>query len=189
MNLSKISATVRQWLSQRWRDFTRDVSKQPPVMLAWSGGVSSTAMLLEWVARGERLDAVVHFGCKPHCAEERALMMAVGDLLAARNIPCFMYTDGAWVQDWKLARRAWDRDCRVVKLVGFDATEMRRCPFAKRHSDKRYELRTPLYDWGWGRAECLERIAAHGLPIPQKTSCLERRIPVLGVGNVVSIRK
>ena len=79
-----------------------------------------------------------------------------------------------WIQSQPWAREAWGRGERVLKLVGFDASEAYRANRAAREMGKdaeRYELHFPLIEWGWDRARCEEVIAAAGLPSPGKSAC------------------
>jgi len=73
-----------------------------------------------------------------------------------------------FVNNWKPAREAWKRGEQVTKWLGFDADEPHR---AKSFDDKKYTWRYPLLEWKWGRQECIEAIAAEGLPLPGKSSC------------------
>lgn len=83
----------------------------------------------------------------------------------------------AWARVWTPAVEAWSRGERVVKLIGFDADEPQRATRsdAASASDptdfKRYTLRYPLIEWGWGREECVDAIARAGLRQPGKSSC------------------
>lgn len=73
-----------------------------------------------------------------------------------------------YVSEWQPAIDAWANGERVTKLVGFDAGEPWR---AKDYSDKKYEVRFPLIEWGWDREQCVAAIKRHGLSVPPKSSC------------------
>lgn len=73
-----------------------------------------------------------------------------------------------YVAAWQPAIDAWALGERVTKLVGYDAGEAHR---AKDYSDKRYQVRFPLIEWGWDRDDCVAYIAASGLAVPRKSSC------------------
>jgi hypothetical protein len=73
-----------------------------------------------------------------------------------------------YLAKWQPAIDAWERGETVTKLVGFDAGEPWR---AKDYSSKRFTVRFPLIEWGWGREECIEAIKRHGLSVPPKSSC------------------
>jgi hypothetical protein len=73
-----------------------------------------------------------------------------------------------FVANWQPAIDAWANGERVIKLVGFDAGEPWR---AKDYSDKKFEVRFPLIEWGWDREACIAAIERAGLPIPPKSSC------------------
>jgi hypothetical protein len=80
----------------------------------------------------------------------------------------------AWTERWEPAIRCWASGRAVEKLIGFDASpaDTRRYVHAEGYLDPRYAYRYPLREWGWGRRECEARIAAEGLPVPVKSSCL-----------------
>ena len=60
----------------------------------------------------------------------------------------------------------------IVRLIGFDADEITRVQRGEAAADKRpVKERYPLYEWGWGREECMEAIARAGLPQPGKSAC------------------
>lgn len=79
-------------------------------------------------------------------------------------------------------RGTWESGEKVIKLIGFDATETHRTfatgagidvcpePGLPRYRD-RYEIRYPLRDWGFDRAACGKIIVAAGLPLPPKSAC------------------
>lgn len=60
----------------------------------------------------------------------------------------------------------------ITRLIGFDADEHSRVErgLAMAHK-KPVKEAYPLYDWGWGREECIEAIARAGLPQPGKSAC------------------
>jgi hypothetical protein len=65
------------------------------------------------------------------------------------------------------ARAEWKAGRKIVKLIGYDAGEMRR---AKYPIDKRYECEYPLIEFGMFREECEEILARHGMKVG-KSSC------------------
>jgi hypothetical protein len=73
-----------------------------------------------------------------------------------------------YLKTWQPAIDAWAMGERVTKLVGFDAGEPWR---AKDFSDKRYEVRFPLIEWGWDRDACVGAIKRNGMEVPPKSSC------------------
>lgn len=61
---------------------------------------------------------------------------------------------------------------RITRLIGFDADETSRVERALSFSDRQpYRQSFPLYEWGWGREECVDAIARAGLPQPGKSAC------------------
>jgi hypothetical protein len=73
-----------------------------------------------------------------------------------------------YLNNWQPAKDAWKRGEKVIKLIGYDASEERR---AKEYTSKKYDLRYPLIEWGWDREKCIEVIRAAGLPLPGKSAC------------------
>lgn len=104
------------------------------------------------------------------------------------SLPAKAYGYGTCSQKWKidpqqkfireLAKKhnpqliGWDASCITV-LVGFDAGEPSRVHRALHRELKFWEPRQafPLYDWDWGREECLAAIERAGLPNPGKSAC------------------
>ena len=70
-------------------------------------------------------------------------------------------------------REVWSQGRRVVKFIGYDASEERRRNNAVVHDmiNKKYENLYPLMDWGWWREDCITAIQNEGLPLPGKSSC------------------
>lgn len=61
---------------------------------------------------------------------------------------------------------------QVTRLIGFDADEHSRVERGLALSHKKpVKEEYPLYDWGWGREECVEAIARAGLRQPGKSAC------------------
>lgn len=60
----------------------------------------------------------------------------------------------------------------ITRLIGFDADEHSRVERGRAMAHKKpVREEYPLYDWGWGREECVEAIARAGLPQPGKSAC------------------
>lgn len=73
-----------------------------------------------------------------------------------------------YLNNWQPAIDVWARGEKVVKLIGYDATEERR---AKEYESEKYQNRYPLIEWGWDRARCVSAIVNAGLPLPGKSAC------------------
>lgn len=77
-----------------------------------------------------------------------------------------------FVNKWQPAKEVWARGEKVVKLIGYDASEGRR---AERKSspinEKKYHFRYPLIEWGWDRKKCIEVIQSYGIELPGKSAC------------------
>ena len=75
-----------------------------------------------------------------------------------------------FVNKWQPARDVWARGEKVLRLVGYDASESRRAEKAP-EGNKKYINRYPLIEWGWDRARCISEIVSAGLPLPGKSAC------------------
>lgn len=84
-----------------------------------------------------------------------------------------------WTRKWLKARVAWGLGMKVVKLIGFECSEVYRLKRAdaRAHQGKgskdaqKYEYRMPLMDWGYDLNKCMEIIDDEGLPMPPKSAC------------------
>lgn len=75
----------------------------------------------------------------------------------------------------------------ITRLIGFDADEHSRVErgLAMAHK-KPVKERYPLYEWGWGREECVEAIARAGLTQPGKSACFF--CPSTKKGEILELR-
>jgi len=78
------------------------------------------------------------------------------------------------------ARQGWleanDFGTKPMRLIGYDATEAgnpksKRGKNAQILEDDLNLYSYPLVEWGWTRQDCIEAIAAAGLPVPIKSAC------------------
>lgn len=80
-----------------------------------------------------------------------------------------------YVAKWEPARDIWKLGGKVLKVIGFDAGEVRRIKHKKKAPDPKDERRFhywyPLCDWGWHREDCIKCIQNAGLPVPMKSAC------------------
>ncbi len=60
---------------------------EPPIIVAWGAGVDSTAMLIEMVARGERIDMVLFADTGAEKPETLAFIPIFRAWLAAHGVP------------------------------------------------------------------------------------------------------
>jgi len=67
----------------------------------------------------------------------------------------------------------WGKGEKPIKYIGYDAGEENRIFNAKLRdtTDKKYDKNYALYDWGWYREDCIEKIQHYGLRLPGKSSC------------------
>lgn len=105
-----------------------------------------------------------------------------GECLRLGVLPSKAYGFGSCSDKWKLEpQRRFDREFvkqhntelkNLTRLIGFDADEHKRVARAKNLAHLKKNLEAfPLYEWGWGREECVEAIARAGLPQPGKSAC------------------
>jgi hypothetical protein len=73
-----------------------------------------------------------------------------------------------YLNNWQPAKDAWKAGRKVIKYVGFDASEDHRI---KPYSDDKYDVQYPLVDWGWDREDCVQAVASEELPQPGKSAC------------------
>ena len=107
------------------------------------------------------------------------------ECLRSRSLPSIAYGHKKCSQKYKIApqdrfcnhyppcQESWSRGERVVKMIGYDAGEVRRLEGAREHdlADKKYQKQYPLMEWGWHREYCVRTIQDAGLPLPGKSSC------------------
>lgn len=74
------------------------------------------------------------------------------------------------INRWPVARAAWKRGEKVVKVIGYGYEEQRRLSLAK-IEDNKYLYRFPLNEWQLDRDGCVAIIKRAGLPVPPKSSC------------------
>ena len=71
----------------------------------------------------------------------------------------------------KEAKEIWKSGRKLIKFIGYDATETHRIAKSKIREDKKYEYRYPLAEWGITRKQCIEIILSEGLCLPGKSAC------------------
>jgi hypothetical protein len=98
------------------------------------------------------------------------------------KMPAKAYGFGSCSLKWKIEpQQRYDRRFAaahgvelsdITRLIGFDADEPSRVERALRVGKKQpVKQRFPLYEWDWGREECVEAIARAGLEQPGKSAC------------------
>lgn len=167
------------------------------VISSYGGGTNSTALLIECVKRGIRIDMILFAdtgGEKPHTyayveyfskwlvskgypaiqivkAPTKSLEQ---DCLDRKALPSVAYGFKTCSQRFKiqpqdkLVNNSVIVGGRLVKLIGYDADEPQRA--SKTYEDK-YTRIYPLIDWDMGRDECIESIKNEGLVLPGKSAC------------------
>jgi hypothetical protein len=104
------------------------------------------------------------------------------ECLRLGNLPAKAYGFSTCSVKWKIEpQRRYDKRfaekhgielCEITRLVGFDADEHNRVARALANSHKSpVKMRYPLYEWNWGREECINAIKRAGLPQPGKSAC------------------
>lgn len=177
--------------------FPSEVLPGLPVVLAYGGGVNSTALLLRWLREGHRLDAVLFANpgeeqpatlafVKKHAetfVRERGVPFVWLDSGLGRlvdyytehaAIPSLMKRDCtakfkiAPMERWVRANLHPTRKQPCVTLLGIDAGEVQRV----RDSGRGYIINCyPLVGWKMDRQACKAEIARAGLPEPVKSGC------------------
>lgn len=98
------------------------------------------------------------------------------------KLPAKAYGFSSCSDKWKMEpQRRYNRafaekhgidQSEITRLIGFDADEHSRVERGRAMAHKKpVREEYPLYDWGWGREECVEAIARAGLPQPGKSAC------------------
>lgn len=104
------------------------------------------------------------------------------ECLRLGKLPAKAYGFSSCSDSWKIrpqnkwvrafAKSLGVRKPQVVRAIGFDADEPSRVDRALRLAEKKpYREIYPLYEWGWGRSDCVEAIKRAGLPQPGKSAC------------------
>lgn len=163
-------------------------------ILSYGAGVNSTALLLEWLRRGKRLEAVLFADpgsempetyefieeyAKPFCAgqgipfetvryynKEKEVVPIYDAYIRNKAVPAIMQR--SCTHKWKILpmqRFLKANYPQARQLVGIDYGELHRARF----TDK--ELLYPLIDWEMTRDDCVTIIEAHGWPAPVKSGC------------------
>lgn len=188
-----------------------------PVMVAYGGGVDSTAMIIEMLSRGEVIDQILFADTGSEKASTIAYVTMFKAWCEARGVPfeivryepqnfknfppyksllencltnatlpsiAFGFSSCSqkwkiapqdrWTRNWEPAVTAWKQGLKVIKCIGYDCSpaDIKRYAQREGHESDLYECRYPLREWGWTRTECIERIAAEGLPVPPKSACV-----------------
>lgn len=164
-------------------------------IISYGGGVDSTAMIIEMGNRGmlNRNIRIVMFDTG---AEDPRTLQFVRDHMIPRydwiEIVTPLY-GGLGLYDYCLEHKTipsftGGRFCTVeykikpfIKLAGeynqshayvaLSADETGRVERFKGYADVDCTVSFPLYEWGIGREQCKQIIAASGLPVPPKSSC------------------
>lgn len=177
-----------------------------PIVVAYGGGVNSTAMLVEFHRRGIQPDLILFADTGGERPETYAAVQKVSDWCKAHGMPEILTVQKTYqgqfegleknclrmkmlpsiayghkscsqkykvdpqnkfVNNWEPAQKAWDAGHKIIKAIGYDASEERR---AKIPEDEKYAYWYPLIEWGIFREDCVEICSAEGLPTA-KSSC------------------
>lgn len=168
------------------------------VISSYGGGTNSTALLIECVKRGIRIDMILFADTgaeKPHTYEyvdyfskwlvskgypaiktvRDAKTTLEQDCFDRKALPSVVYGKGNSCSQRfkiqpqdKLVNNSVIVGGRLVKLIGYDADEPHR---ASRKYEDKFTRIYPLIDWDMGRDECIEAIKEAGLVLPGKSSC------------------
>lgn len=129
----------------------------------------------EWLVKNEMPEiTVVRY--KRETLEENCLRVNALTSIAYGYKKCSLkfkiQPQDQFVNNWQPAKDAWTRGEKVIKLIGYDASEGRRAERpSSQINQKKYINRYPLIEWGWDRKICIEKIKAYGIPLPGKSAC------------------
>lgn len=104
------------------------------------------------------------------------------ECLRLGKLPAKAYGFSSCSDKWKMdPQRRYNREFankhgieqrEITRLIGFDADEHSRVERGRSMASKKpVQEEYPLYDWGWGREECIDAISRAGLPQPGKSAC------------------
>src|SRR2546421_4924 len=76
---------------------------------------------------------------------------------------------------WEPAVLSWKRGRKVVRAIGYEATECKRVDEASTYQQSnpsaKYDYWHSLVEWGFGLDDCIQLIKDEGLPVPPKSAC------------------
>lgn len=80
-----------------------------------------------------------------------------------------------FLNNWAPAILSWRRGRKVVRAIGYEATECKRLDKASTYIQQRpspkFDYWWPLKEWGMTLDDCITTIKGAGLPVPIKSSC------------------
>lgn len=168
------------------------------ILVAFGGGVNSTAMLVglrehdirpDWVlfsdTKGEKPETYAHVSEVSSWCEavgfppvttvtKRSMYASLEDECLRKNtLPPIAFGFRSCSDKWKQQPQERHMNSlgiteQVTKAIGFGVDELGR---AKAYEDKKYKNWYPLIDWRWNRNDCIEAIKRVGLSVPPKSSC------------------
>lgn len=167
------------------------------VISSYGGGTNSTALLIECVKRGIRVDMILFADTGAEKPHTYSYVEYFSEWLVSKGYPAIRVV--------KAPNKTLEQDCfdrkalpsiaygfktcsqrfkvqpqdkfvnnsvavggRLVKLIGFDADEPQR---ANKVYDDKYTRIYPLINWNMGRDECIQSIKSEGLVLPGKSAC------------------
>ena len=185
------------------------MNEQIPIVVAYGGGVNSTAMLCGMKERGI-VPALITFadtaGEHPHTYEHVEAISAItqlwwgvpittvrklyqgrhegleGNCMRKKMLPSLAYGTKGCSMKYKVEPQTqyllkWMAQNSVkvaMKAIGYDSGEGHRSHASREtlHTKGRIErFWYPLIEWQWRRADCIEAIKRHGLPVAHKSAC------------------
>ena len=118
-------------------------------------------------------------GRQPQMVEDGSLHI---DCIRKGTLPSKAYGFSGCSHKWKIEPQAiFNREIAkklgiqlsdIIRLIGFDAGEPNRVSRGiESNKNRQVQERYPLYEWDWGREECVSAIQRMGLPQPGKSAC------------------
>lgn len=172
-----------------------------PLLVAYGGGINSTAMLVGMAERGIRPDAILFADTGGERPETYAYVQTVSDWCVARGMPAIVTVSNAH----KYA--SLEAECLSVPTLPSIAYGFKRCSLKwkldpqekwathwperiaagtyrkaigyhagevhrqSRTQFKGYTAEYPLREWGWYQEDCLAAVQRAGLPKAGKSAC------------------
>jgi len=104
------------------------------------------------------------------------------ECLRLGTLPSKAYGYSSCADKWKMnPQRKYDKEFasingislrEIMRMIGFDADEHSRVARGLELADRKPVNESyPLYEWGWGREDCIEAISRAGLKQPGKSAC------------------
>lgn len=153
------------------------------VGLEWPETYAYLPVINEWLRGSDFPEVTVVRKRSPHVCD----ITLEDELLRLGLLPAIAYGKGSCSAKWKISSQeyflnrwepavlSWRRGRKVVRAIGYEATECKRVDeastYQRSNPSAKYDYWHPLVEWGYGLDECIEIIRDEGLPLPPKSAC------------------